>query len=191
MRLATQDDGDEMEEHLVELEWDDDTEAEREPEGRVEQEEGLPPALAAVRRQPRAPLPRAAAAPGLRPRPPRSCEREERRTPRVRYACAGRSWKQARARDPPAPAIAGLVPLAPPSRRTAGRRERDDGIESINRRLGAEQTRPLATESVRGRLVALSGGAAASTHAKSSVCLVRCIARDRLARNLRSVWFTA
>jgi hypothetical protein len=38
---------------------------------------------------------------------------------------------------------------------------------------------------IRGRLVAFSGGAAASTHAKSSVCLVRCIARDRLARNLK------
>lgn len=67
------------EEYLVELEGDDDAEAEREPEGRVEQEEGLPPALAPVRGKPRAPPPRAsasaAAAPGLRPRrrPPRSC----------------------------------------------------------------------------------------------------------------------
>ena len=31
-----------QEEYLVELDWDDDTEAEREPEGPLEQEEGLP-----------------------------------------------------------------------------------------------------------------------------------------------------
>ena len=69
------------EEYLVELEGDDDAEAEREPEGRVEQEEGLPPAFAPVRGQPRAPPPRAsAAAPRLRPRrrPPRSCERRRK-----------------------------------------------------------------------------------------------------------------
>jgi len=53
--------------YLVELEGDDDAEAERELEGRVEQE-GLPLALAPVHGQPRAPPPRAsAAAPRLRP----------------------------------------------------------------------------------------------------------------------------
>ena len=69
------------EEYLVELEGDDDAEAEREPEGRVEQEEGLPPAFAPVRGQPRAPPPRVStAAPRLRPRrrPPRSCERRRK-----------------------------------------------------------------------------------------------------------------
>jgi len=57
-----------LREHLVELEGDDDAEAERELEGRVEQEEGLPLELAPVRGQARAPPPRAsAAAPRLRP----------------------------------------------------------------------------------------------------------------------------
>jgi hypothetical protein len=62
--------------YLVELEWDDDAEAQREPKGRVEQEERFPPTLAPVRGQPRV-LPCATAAASGLPsrRPPRSCKR--------------------------------------------------------------------------------------------------------------------
>ena len=73
--------------HLVELEGDDDAEAEREPEGRVEQEEGLAPTLATVRQQPRAPPPRAAAAARPWASPPSATQlREEEEENPVRYA---------------------------------------------------------------------------------------------------------
>ena len=139
--------------HLVELEGDDDAEAEREPEGRVEQEEGLRPALAPVRRQPRAPPPRAAA-PGLRPRPPRSCERGEENP--VRYAkgrARARPARQARY----APAIGGLVPLAPPSRRSqdAGR-----GMGSSRSRGAAACGRlsPVGLRAASGSVSGSGGG---------------------------------
>ena len=121
-------------EYLVELEGDDDAEAEREPEGRVEQEECLPPALAPVLGQPRAPPPRASAAtPGLRPRrrPSRGCERRREENP---VRCAdGRRRKRARARERAgdAPAIWRLVPSR------AGRRPRKKESDRI--RVGERQ----------------------------------------------------
>lgn len=66
--------------YLVELEGDDDAEAEREPEGRVEQEERLPPPLAPVSRHPPARPPRPSSIPRLRRRrPPRGCRQKKKR----------------------------------------------------------------------------------------------------------------